>query len=141
MSAPVIVQPDLEAWVWENIRDLPGVTSFAYAAAQMWPGWVYAHSVQVDARSSRKQACRDVAETVRQRICALPDVPWPDGTISYVQPVEGPAWLPDDDGGPRYMARYEIRVHPRRDGGAVLAAPVANPTRRTSAASSQGASP
>jgi hypothetical protein len=124
-TAPVIVQPDLEAWVWANIRALGDVTSFAYAANQLWPGWVYVHYVQIDARHNRKQAARDLAERVRQVICGLPDVPWPDGTVCYVQPVEGPAWLPDDDGSPRYMARYEIRVHPRR--GAALAAPAEAP--------------
>jgi hypothetical protein len=128
--APVIVQPDLEAWVWANVRDLPGVTSWAYAAAQQWPGWLMAHFVQIDARAKRKDAARQVAEVVRQRMCALPDVAWPDGVVAYCQPVEGPAWLPDDDGLPRYFARYEIRVHPRRDSGAVLAAPAAHPTRR-----------
>jgi hypothetical protein len=134
MTAPVIVQPDLEAWVWANIGGLPGVTSFAYAATQLWPGWVYAHSIQADARSARKQAARDTAEQVRQILCGLPDVAWSEGTVCYVQPVEGPFWLPDDDGGPRYVARYEIRVHPLRDSGAILAAPVAaRPPRRKAA--------
>ena len=121
MTAPVIVQPDLEALVWEQIRGLGGMTSFAYAAIQLWPGWVYAHFVQVDARAPKKAAARDLAERARQIICALPDAPWPQGCVCYVQPVEGPAWLPDDDGSPRYMARYEIRVHPRRDALAVPA--------------------
>ena len=128
-AAPVIVQPDLEAWVWANIRDLQPLgelSSFAYAASQLWPGWVYAHFIQVDARHRRKEAARALAETIRQVIVALPDVPWPDGTICYVQPVEGPAWLPDDDGSPRYMARYEIRVHPRR-GATAPAAPADAP--------------
>jgi hypothetical protein len=119
MTVPVIVQPDLEAWVWAQISDLPGVTSFAYAAVQMWPGWVYAHSVQVDARAKRKTAARDTAETARQRIVALPGIDWPEGTVCYVQPVEGPFWQPDPDGLPRYTARYEIRVHPRRDSAAI----------------------
>jgi Bacteriophage minor capsid protein len=114
VTAPVIVQPDLEAWVWSQVKHLPGVTLFAYAAVQMWPGWVYAHSIQVDARAKTKQAARDLAEQVRQIVCSLPDRLWPDGVISYVQPVEGPFWLPDDDGVPRYCARYEVRVHPNR---------------------------
>lgn len=114
MTAPVIVQPDLEAWVWSQISDLPGVTSFAYAAAQVWPGWVYTYSIQIDARAKRKTAARDRAETIRQRMNALPDVPWSEGSVCYVQPVEGPMWLPDDDGLPRYMTRYEVRVHPAR---------------------------
>lgn len=118
MTAPVIVQPDLEAFVWSVISDLSGVTSFAYAAEQIWPGWVYAHHIQVDARSKRKTAARDTAEVVRQRITGLADVPWTEGTVCYCQPVEGPFWLPDPDGLPRYVARYEIRVHPRRDSAA-----------------------
>lgn len=122
MTAPVIAQPDLEAWVWANLRDLGGVTSFAYTAAQLWPGWIYAHFVQVDARAKRKQAARDLAERARQVLMALPDVPWPEGCVCYLQPVEGPAWLPDDDGSPRYMARYEIRVHPRRSAAALAPA-------------------
>jgi hypothetical protein len=114
--APVIVQPDLEAWVVANLRHLNGVTCFGYDAAQVWPGWVYVHNIQVDARSGKsKHRARELAETARQIICALPDRHWAAGVISYVQPTEGPFWLPDDDGLPRYCARYEIRVHPRRD--------------------------
>jgi hypothetical protein len=117
-AAPVIVQPDLEAWVWANIKALTrlgDLTSFAYSATQLGgPGWLYAHFVQIDARHKRKEAARALAETVRQTVIGLPDVPWSEGTVSYVQAVEGPFWLPDDDGTPRYTARYEIRVHPRR---------------------------
>ena len=115
MTMPVIAVPDLEAHLWAQLGGLKGVTSFAYAA-QPWDraGWVYAQFVQVDARHKTKQAARDLAELVRQRLVALPGVPWPDGAVCYLQPVEGPAWLPDDDGSPRYTARYEIRVHPPR---------------------------
>lgn len=114
MTAPVIGQPDIEAWVWDNISHLRGVTSFTYTATTGWPHWLYAHFLQIDCRAGRKARARDLAEQVRQIICALPDVPWPEGTVAYAQPVEGPFWLPDDDGCPRYCARYEIRVHPRR---------------------------
>lgn len=115
MTAPVVVQPDAEAWVWANIKHLPGLSSFAYAAVQQDPaGWIMAHFVQVDARAKGKAAARDVAEQVRQLLAALPAVPWPEGTVCYCQPIEGPFWFPDDDGAPRYVARYEIRVHPRR---------------------------
>lgn len=120
MSAPVIVQPDVEAWVIANTRDLPGVTVFSYAATQLDRlGWVMAVFVQLDARRKSKPAARDVAERARQRMCSLGDVPWPDGTICYSQPVEGPFYLPDDDGQPRYTARYEIRAHPVRPSGAL----------------------
>lgn len=112
--APVIAQPDLEAWVWANVQAIPGVTSFSYAATFGWPHWLVSHFIQIDARATTKAAARDRAEQARQTISGLPDVPWPDGVVAYAQPVEGPFWLPDPDGGPRYCARYEIRAHPLR---------------------------
>lgn len=139
MSTPVIVQPDAEAWVWANVGDLPGVTSHAYAAVQIWPGWVYEHSIQIDARAARKSAARDAAELVRQRMVALPAVDWPEGVVCYVQPAEGPFWLPDPDGRPRYCTRYVIRVHPRRDSGNPPAAQAAAHPPRHPAASKAGA--
>lgn len=115
-AATVTAQPDLEAWVWENLRGIPGVTCFAYAAQQLDArGWLYSHSIQVDARDSRKQVARDRAEQARQAMAGLPDVPWAGGVVVYLQPVEGPFWLPDPDGRPRYCARYEVRVRPSRD--------------------------
>jgi hypothetical protein len=112
---PVVAQPDLEAFVWSQIGGLKGVTSFAYAATQLDPaGWIMAHFVQVDARHADKKRARDLAERVRQIITGLADDPWAEGVVCYVMPVEGPFWLPDEDGGPRYTARYEIRVHPPR---------------------------
>jgi hypothetical protein len=115
MTMPVIAVPDLEAHLWAQLGGLKGVTSFAYAA-QPWDraGWVYAQFVQVDARHKTKQAARDLAEQVRQLVMGLPEIPWAGGCVCYVQAVEGPAWLPDDDGAPRYTARYEVRVHPPR---------------------------
>ena len=114
VTVPVIAQPDAEAWIWANIGHLHGVTSWTYAATLGWPGWVFAHYFQVDCRSTTKRAARDLAEQVRQIMYALPELDWPEGTVSYVQAAEGPFWMPDDDGAPRYVARYEVRVHPRR---------------------------
>jgi hypothetical protein len=113
-SLAAVEQPDLEAWVWANIKGLGGVTSFSYTALTSAGGWVVAHYVQIDARAKSKKAASDLAEEARQLVAALPEVPWTEGTVCYVRAVEGPFWLPDDDGSPRYVARYEIRVHPRR---------------------------
>jgi len=113
MTAPVVVQPDVEAWVWANIGRA-GVTSWCYAVVNEWPLWNVAYSIQVDCRAKTKQAARDLAEEIRQLMVGLPDEPWPDGTLTYMQPVEGPFWLPDPDGGPRYVTRYEVRAHPLR---------------------------
>lgn len=113
-TPPVIAQPDLEAWLWQHIGTMHGVTFFTYAAVQIdRAGWLYAHSVQIDARARRKSDARDLAEYLRQLMIGLPGEAWPEGVICYVQPVEGPFWNPDDDGAPCYCTRYEIRVHPR----------------------------
>jgi hypothetical protein len=115
MPVPVPVQPDVEAWVWTNVSQLHGVTSFAYTGITDWPGWQTRTGIQVDCRARRKKAARDLAEQVRRIVLGLPDVPWGDGQITYASVTEGPFWLPDDpDGTPRYSARYELRVHPIR---------------------------
>ena len=115
-AQPVIAQPDLEAWVWANLSDLPGVTSFCYSAAQAdMPGWIWEYSLQVDARASRKSSARQLAETARQRIIGLPAVTWAAGVVCYVEATEGPFWMPDLDGGPRYCTRWDFRVHPSRN--------------------------
>ena len=127
MTSPVVVQPDLDAHVWSQLKDIPGVTAFTYAATQQdRAGWIMAHFVQVDARLKRRGPARAAAERVRQVMTALGDVPWADGVVCYVQPVEGPFWLPDPDGFPRYVARYEVRVHPTRPGAIPPATPAAS---------------
>jgi hypothetical protein len=105
-------QPDFEAFLWSQIKTLPGVQSFTYAVVHDWIGWLLAYSVQVDARADSKQAAWATAEQARQIILKLPSAAWPQGVVSFVQPVEGPFWLPDPNGAPRYCARYQIRVHP-----------------------------
>jgi hypothetical protein len=115
MSAPVIAQPDLEAWVWENLKSRKGVTSFAYHSLQDVAGWQWQWSLQIDVRGPRKKATADLAELVRQDLLSLPDVYWPDGSITYAQITEGPMWNPDvNDGAPRYTIRIDYRVHPSR---------------------------
>jgi predicted TIM-barrel fold metal-dependent hydrolase len=114
----VIEQPDVEAWVWENLRRLHGITSFVFAAnaAHPWQAeagpWVYVHSLQVDCRASRKRAARDLAEAARQLVVGLLVTPWAEGVISNAVVTEGPFWLPDDDGAPRYVTRWELTCHP-----------------------------
>lgn len=114
VTHPEIAAPDAEAWAWANLRGIGGVTSFAYTATQLDPaGWLTSTFLQVDARAARRTAAREAAEQARRRLLALPSTPWPEGVVCLAAVVEAPFWLPDDDGRPRYVARYEIRVHPR----------------------------
>ena len=106
-----IAQPDAEAWVIASVAG-EGVTVFTFAATRSWPGWLVAYSMQVDARARTKSAACALAEDTRQAMTALPGKHWAGGVIAYVACIEGPFWLPDDEGGPRYTARYEVRAHP-----------------------------
>jgi hypothetical protein len=115
---PIIVWPDTEAHVIAQLAALPGITVWTYAATQHDPDWIAATFVQVDARAGRKKAARDLAEQARQVMAGLPGAPWPEGAVCYCAPVEGPFYLPDDDGSPRYVARYEVRAHPHRSAAA-----------------------
>jgi len=109
----VPAQPDLEAFVWRQLEHLAGVTCFSVAAVPMpLVPWQVAHTIQIDARAKPKASAWDRAEEARRIVWALPEVPWPQGVISYVQVEEGPFWAPDDDGSPRYVMRAQIRVHP-----------------------------
>lgn len=109
----LIVQPDVEAFVWARLKLLgPGVTSFSFTALEDFPGWQWRYGIQVDCRAKRKAAARALAEQARQTMSTLDAAAWADGVITYIQATEGPFWLPDDDGCPRYCTRWEIRCHP-----------------------------
>jgi len=113
VTTPALVaQPDAEAHAWAQLASIPGVTSFCYAAVSPWPNWLVTYSIQVDARAATKQAARDRADQARLKMLGLPAVPWPEGVCCAVNQVEGPFWLPDNDAGPRYCARYEVLCHP-----------------------------
>lgn len=125
---PVYVQPDLEAFVWEQLGILHGITSWSAGALTDHPAWQSRHNIQVDSRSTSKKRARDRAYDAHYLMLGLPSVAWADGVITFVQPTSGPFWMPDDDGAPRYTATYEVRAHPRTP-----VAPVVEPNRRRSA--------
>lgn len=132
-APPVIAQPDLEAFVWQQVRVIPGTTSFTYAVVHNdHLPWVVAYSIQVDSRATTKEAAKDRSELVRQIMWGLPQVPWAEGVVCYMQAIEGPFWMPDPDGGPRYCARYDVRCHPVPSGslGKMPRADAAGPVGR-----------
>jgi hypothetical protein len=106
-------RPDVERYVWSSVRDLGGVQTWCYTAAEgELPGWLAVVYVQVDVRAGRKGDAYRRADQVRRALCALPFAYWPDGVVTRVDTTEGPFWMPDDDGAPRYVARYAVTVHP-----------------------------
>jgi hypothetical protein len=111
----VVAQPDLEAWVWQNVKHHRGITTFAYSSLQDVGGYQWEWSMQIDVRGPQKKATANEAELVRQELLALPDIEWPEGQITYAQVTIGPFWNPDvNDGAPRYTMRIDFRAHPNK---------------------------
>jgi hypothetical protein len=108
-------RPDVEAIVHAVLRPLTGVTVWSYAAEELAPrGWLHQVEVQVDVRASTKERSWQRADMCRRAVCALPWQRVNGGVIVAVDVVDGPSWLPDPDGRPRYTARYALRCHPPR---------------------------
>jgi hypothetical protein len=138
VTPPTRPQPDLEAHLWRQLEGLEGVNSWAYSVLPSWPPWVVAYSVQVDCRRGGKQTSWELAERCRRILWDLPSRPWNDGVVVYSQVIEGPAWLPDDDGAPRYMLRAEIRARPNRTAQGEPAGPLLVPAGNAPEVSGKG---
>ena len=107
-------RPDVEQLVYQTVKPLGGVITWAYGAGEgPFDGWQTTLNIQVDVRAHRKSAALARADACRRALCALPWVEWPDGVIVRVDVTEGPYWLPDANGAPRYVARYAVMAHPR----------------------------
>ena len=106
--------PDIEAWVYSNLKSLGGITVFAYDSA---PGQHYINEdtgLQVDCRASSKARARDRAYDARSRLLALVGAPWDAGIVQGVTVDTGPSWLPDEDGAPRYTLRVMVKYRSAR---------------------------
>ena len=107
-----VVPLDVEQWAYTLLRDLGGVTVWAFDSGTGWPYRVERTAMQIDVRASSKRRARDRAYEVRGRLFDpanhLPD----DGVIAGVEVISGPLWLPDDDGRPRYVLRVTVASHP-----------------------------
>ena len=113
----VPVQPNAESFVYGQLKAaIPtGVTSFVYAlVTDDPPYWQLRYGFEVQAWGATRGEAWSRAERARQVMCSIPDAHWPDGVVTFVQPTDGPSWLPDAAGRPRYWAHYEVRVHPRQ---------------------------
>lgn len=105
--------PDVEALLVSTLSGLGGIKVWAYDSG---PGqWALKEvtAVQVDVRASSKQAARDRAYAARSLMLALPGGTWDAGTVHRVDIVSGPAWVPDQDGAPRYVLRASLHYRAR----------------------------
>jgi hypothetical protein len=114
---PVHMMPrgDIERWVQVCLAPLGGIQVWAYAVIDYTQnGYIAGASIQVDVRASSKSASFTRADAARRVVMALPTRRWDEGVISRTEVIDGPFWLPDQDGRPRYVARYLLVFHPRR---------------------------
>ncbi len=107
--APLL--PDVEAMVYGLLKDLKGISVHALDAGADWPYVSETVSLQVDVHASSKKRCHDRAYLARQRLLRLP---FEDTTVSRVNVLSGPAWLPESDGAPRYYIRVDVSVRAYR---------------------------
>ena len=106
--------PDVEAHLTGLIEGagVTGCRVFTVDVTALWPEWVTSHVVQVDARASDKQKAHDKAWEVARLVMASTAIE--GGTITNVGIASGPSWIPDENGAPRYVARYIFTVHPHQ---------------------------
>jgi hypothetical protein len=108
-------RPSVELAVRHAVRSLGGTVTWCYAAADRQPrGWLASVDVQVDVRANSKSTAWRRADACRRAVSLLPWAAQPHGVIASVDVTDGPFWLPDPDGRPRYVARYAISAHPSR---------------------------
>ncbi len=109
MSALTI--PDVEAWAYELLSPLGGIHVFQYDAQASWPFVTETVALQVDVRASSKKRARDRAYEARNLLLDAPlDA---DSPVRACQ-IVGTAWLPDEDGAPRYVLRVSLSVRGER---------------------------
>jgi hypothetical protein len=108
-------RPDIEYWVWQNVRGLGDIVCWTIGTSEVDPhGWASVSSIQVDAKARNRDRASTIADQARRIIKSLPWTEWDGGVIGAVDCTDGPLWQPDQNGTPRYVARYSITYHPKQ---------------------------
>jgi hypothetical protein len=102
---------DLEAHLWSLVKPIGGVRLFAVALTERAHHHIFTMTVQVDTRGSGKKEARDRAMVAAASVLGSPHAPWQYGVVTGATVVMGPRWLPDENGAPRYVARYAVTAH------------------------------
>jgi hypothetical protein len=139
MSLPVVEMPDVEHLLMEHLRSLPEIQAlaaqrvgldlptedavFPRLVIQLLPGflrvrdhlWVIPLTLQ--AYGNSRDDAWNLIKTADAQMRAMSGG-YPDGVVTAVFTRESPWWLPDDSVAskprPRYVADYEMTVHPHR---------------------------
>lgn len=100
--------PDIEAHLTALLSGIPATKVWAYTSSSRVRHILEETTVQVDSRAASKESAEERSHHARALILALPGKVWHDGIVSSVDEVTGPAWVPDQDGAPRYVFRCTI---------------------------------
>lgn len=100
--------PDVEAIAFSALKDLGGISVFAFDAGAEWPYVSETVAIQVDVHASSKKRSRDRVYQARQILLRLPMEP--ATRVGLVKILSGPLWLPEQDGAPRYVLRVGVTV-------------------------------
>lgn len=101
---------DAEALCVSTLAGLD-VTVQQVGATMEYPNVVETATIQIDARAATKKAARDVAYEARSLLLRLPYTE--PGTAGRVAVVQGPSWLPEPDGEPRYVTTVTVTCRAR----------------------------
>jgi hypothetical protein len=116
-AEPVLRHPraDVAYYALQQIRDLGSVICWEYNADEGDPSAVLTTTyIQVDCRAANRARAYQVADQVRRTLKAFPWHDWNEAIFSEVESLDGPRWMPDENGAPRFVARYAIHHHPRQ---------------------------
>lgn len=108
-----VAPPDVEALVLDTLQALGGIKVWAVDSAPAMHAILEQTQVQVDVRASSKKRARDRSYDARALVLQLPQATWDAGVVNRVDIDSGPAWVPDDDGAPRYVFRATLHYHAR----------------------------
>lgn len=107
-----LTPPPIEAHVWSQLSEVDGVKCHLISQSESYPFIRRNYTFQVESRGATRQAAGESAEESRRIMLALPEVAWEFGCVLGVSVVTGHAWLPGENGAPRYVARYEVTARP-----------------------------
>jgi hypothetical protein len=107
-----LTPPPIEAHVWAQLSGIDGVKCHLISQSESYPFIRRNYTFQVEARGATRHAAGEAAEDARRAMLTLPEAVWEFGSVIGVSVVSGHAWLPGENGAPRYVARYEVAARP-----------------------------
>jgi hypothetical protein len=105
--------PDVEKICYDALKDLGGISVYAFDSQMEWPFVQDRVSIQIDVHASSKKRARDRAYSSREILLRL--AMDPTSPVGRVEVLSGPLWVPEEDGAPRYVVRVGVSVRAARN--------------------------